>query len=54
MFIVAIEYDAPESTAINREGKPIVGPMQQSWLEENKPVDHQEIRIKSEGRARIL
>jgi hypothetical protein len=45
-FIAVIRYNAPESTAVNQEGKPIRGPIQASWLDKKKPVDHQKIRIK--------
>jgi hypothetical protein len=44
-YMYTFEYGIPESTAINREGKKITGPIQQHSTDKNKPVLNQQIPI---------
>ncbi|GHT90948.1 hypothetical protein FACS1894122_02440 [Alphaproteobacteria bacterium] len=45
MYITAIQYDVPESLYEKSADKSKKRSIQQSWLEKNKPIDHQKIRI---------
>jgi hypothetical protein len=41
-----ITYDASQSTAVSKDGKPIKGPIAQHGMETRKPIDGQKVKMR--------